>query len=139
MKNYSSEQVVKHMLSKDNFSAWLNIQLLELAAGNCRISMEVREEMLNGFGIAHGGITFSLADTALAIACNSHNRLSVALDASISFPVSVKVGDILTATATEVSLANKTGVYQILVSNQDHQTVAIFKGTVYRTSKALLS
>ena len=139
MKNHSIEQVVHHMLSKDQFSAWLKIEVLELGTGSCSISMEVREEMLNGFGIAHGGITFSLADTALAIACNSHNRLSVALDASISFPVSVNAGDRLTANAHEISLTNKTGVYQILVSNQHRQTVAFFKGTVYRTSKTLMA
>ena len=91
--------------------------------------------MVNGFGLAHGGIAFSLADSALAFASNAYGRLSVALDCSISFPVAVKVGDELTATANELSLTNRTATYLIEVTNQKNEKVAFFKGTVYRTSK----
>ncbi len=126
------------MLSSDKFSAWLGIELLEVNQGNCVVGMTVREEMLNGFGIAHGGVVFSLADTALAIASNSYNRLSVALEASISYPVKVNNGDQLVAKATELSLTNRTGMYQVHVLNQLGKLVGIFKGTVYRTEKTLM-
>lgn len=97
--------------------------------------MTVRKEMLNGFGIAHGGITYSLADSALAFASNSHGRKSVSVETSISHTESLKEGEIITATAEEVSISNKIAIYNITVSNQHNKTVALFKGTVYRTSK----
>jgi acyl-CoA thioesterase len=134
----SIEAVINHMLKNDRFSEWLGIEVLEFAEGSCKISMTVRDEMMNGFNIAHGGIAFSFADSALAIASNGYNKLSVALETSMSFTAPVKTGDKLTATATEISLTNKIGVYQILVANQDQVTVGLFKGTVYRTSKTLL-
>src|SRR4029078_367072 len=85
--------------------------------------------------IAHGGIAFSFADSALAFASNAYGRLSVALECSISFPVAVKVDDVLTCEAKELSLTNKTGTYLIEIKNQKMESVAFFKGTVYRTSK----
>ena len=91
--------------------------------------------MLNGFGSTHGGICFSLADSALAFASNAHGRLSVALDCSITFTVAVKEGDVLTCETKELSLTNKTGTYLIEVKNQKNENVAFFKGTVYRTGK----
>ncbi len=97
--------------------------------------MTIRTEMCNGFGITHGGITFSFADSALAFASNGYGRQSVALDCSISFPNAVKVGDVLTASANEISLSYKIGVYNIEVHNQRNELVGSFKGTVYRTSK----
>jgi len=126
------------MLAEDQFSKWLGIELKQVAEGQCTLAMEVRKEMLNGFGIVHGGVTFALADSALAVASNSYNRLSVALEVSASYPVAVKLGDQLKAQAKELSLTNKIGVYQVLVSNQKQQVVLVFKGTVYRTSKHLL-
>lgn len=137
MKDPSLNKVIEHMMSKDRFSKWLGVVVNEVSRGACTIQVDVNNDMLNGFGIAHGGVTFAIADTALAIASNSYNRLSVALEASISYPRAVNLGDTLKAQATELSLTNKTGVYQILVTNQNDQTVAIFKGTVYRTSKTL--
>ena len=134
----SIESVISHMLKNDRFSAWLGIEVLEVAQGSCKISMRVRDEMMNGFNIAHGGIAFSFADSALAIASNGYNKLSVALETSMSFTAPVKSGDKLTATATEISLTNKIGVYHILITNQEEVTVGSFKGTVYRTSKTLL-
>ena len=134
----SLEAVINYLLENDKFSAWLGIEVLEVGPGSCKISMTVRDEMMNGFNIAHGGIAFSFADSALAIASNGYNKLSVALETSMSFTKPVKSGDKLTATATEVSLTNKIGVYNILITNQDSQTVGLFKGTVYRTSKTLL-
>jgi len=91
--------------------------------------------MLNGFGILHGGITFSLADSALAFASNSHGKKSVSIEASMSYIGQVMEGDILTATAEEASLTNKIGIYNITVTKEDKTVVALFKGTVYRTDK----
>ena len=97
--------------------------------------MTVREEMTNGFKIAHGGITYSLADSALAFASNSHGRKSVSVETSISHTKQCFVGDVITAKANEKSISNKISVYEITITNQKDETVALFKGTVYRTSK----
>ena len=131
----TAKQIVAKMYKDDPFSQWLGIEVLGSRQGSCKLQMEVRPEMCNGFGIIHGGITFSLADSALAFASNGHGRLSVALECSISYPNAVNVGDVLTADATEVSLTNKIGIYNIPVTNQKGEVVGVFKGSVYRTSK----
>ena len=133
--NALAKKVVDHMYDNDQFSQWLGIERVKIEQGHCILKMKVREEMVNGFGIAHGGVAFSLADSVLAFASNAYGRLSVALDCSINFSVAVKVGDVLTATANELSLTNKTATYLIEVTNQRNEKVAFFKGTVYRTSK----
>ncbi|MEO0310822.1 MAG: hypothetical protein RIQ89_479 [Bacteroidota bacterium] len=127
--------IVNKMMADDQFSQWLGIAVLESKEGNCKLQMKIRPEMVNGFGIAHGGICFSFADSALAFAANAYGKLSVALECSISFPVAVHVHDILIAKATELSLTNKTGLYLIEITNQNQNKVAFFKGTVYRTQK----
>jgi acyl-CoA thioesterase len=128
-------QVVDAMFNNDPFSQWLGIERLEDDAGRSILRMTVRREMLNGFGIAHGGITFSFADSAFAFASNSHGRKSVSIETSISHVAPVKEGDVLVATAEEESLSHKIGVYRVTIKNQEGKLVAIFKGTVYRTSK----
>jgi len=130
-----AKRVVDFMYDNDKFSQWLGIERVKIEQGHCILKMKVREEMVNGFGIAHGGVAFSFADSALAFASNAYGRLSVALDCSINFSVAVKVGDTLTATANELSLTNKTGTYLIEITNQNNEKVGFFKGTVYRTSK----
>ncbi|MEW6469518.1 MAG: hotdog fold thioesterase [Bacteroidota bacterium] len=130
-----ANKVVDKMLAGDKFSRWLGIEKVLSEPGHCILKMKIREEMVNGFGIAHGGICFSFADSALAFASNAYGRLSVALECSISFPVAVNVGDVLTCEARELSLTNKTGTYLIEIKNQKGENVAFFKGTVYRTSK----
>jgi acyl-CoA thioesterase len=132
------EAVVAHMLEHDLFSQWLGISLLEVKAGYSKIQMTVRPEMINGFGIVHGGIAFALSDSAFAFACNNRNILSVALDTSINFIKPVQVGDLLTAEATELHNGKSTGLYQIRVYNQNDHLVALFKGTCYRTHKSLI-
>lgn len=131
----TTHPIVEHMYVNDPFSQWLGIEVIEARKGYSKLKMEVRKEMCNGFGIIHGGITFSFADSALAFASNAHGRLSVALECSISYPNPVKIGDVLTAEATEVSLSNKIGIYNIPVINQNGILVGVFKGSVYRTSK----
>ena len=130
-----SEKIVDTMYQNDAFSQWLGIEVVEVKDGYCELKMTVRKEMLNGFQIAHGGIAYSLADSALAFASNSHGRKSLSVETSISHTVSVKEGDVLTAITEELSLSDKIGVYLITITNQDNQEVAYFKGTVYRTSK----
>jgi acyl-CoA thioesterase len=134
----TANQVVQHMMQHDLFSQWLGIKLLEVHDGFSRIKMTVRPEMINGFGIVHGGIAFSLADSAFAFACNNRNNTSVALDTSINFLKPVQVGDELTAEAKELHNGRSTGLYHISIINQQQQVVAQFKGTCFRTGKPLL-
>jgi len=128
-------KIVNKMMAEDKFSQWLGIEVVVAEQGHCLLKMKIREEMVNGFGIAHGGIAFSFADSALAFAANAYGRLSVALECSISFAIAVNVNDELTCEATELSLTNKTGTYHMVITNQKNEKVAFFKGTVYRTSK----
>ena len=132
------QQVVDHMMEHDLFSQWLGIEVLEIQEGHSLIQMTVRPEMVNGFGIVHGGIAFSLADSAFAFACNNRNNLSVALDTSINFMKPVQVGDKLRAEAKEIHNGRSTGLYQITITNQYEQQVAVFKGTCFRTGKPLI-
>ncbi len=133
--NELAQKVVDKMYSKDGFSNWLGIEVIETGVGKSVLRMTVRKEMLNGFGIAHGGITYSFADSALAFSSNSHGRMSVSVETSISHIQQVKEGDVLTAVAEEQSISNKIAVYHITVTNQERTRVALFKGTVYRTAK----
>jgi acyl-CoA thioesterase len=135
----TSKEVVDHMMEKDLFSQWLGIKVLEIRDGYSKIQMTVRPEMINGFGIVHGGVAFSLSDSAFAFACNNRNVLSVALDTSINFLKPVHPGDILTAEAIEIHNGKSTGLYQVTVSNQKNHPVAIFKGTCFRTNKPLMA
>jgi acyl-CoA thioesterase len=130
-----AERVVQHMLAHDHYSAWLGLEVLEVAPGRSVLRMTVRPEMVNGFGIAHGGITFSLADSALAFATNTGGTVSVALDCSISFPAAARVGDVLTATAQVQSSTRKVSFVDITVRNQHEHAVGHFRGTVYHTPK----
>ncbi len=130
--------VFERMMSTDYFSQWMNIEGLEHREGYARIRMEVRKEMLNGFGIVHGGITFSLADSALAFASNSYNVLSVTLDGFITYPNPGKMGDILTAEATETSANRKTATYDVKVTNQEQKEIGLYRATVYRTKRTVL-
>src|SRR5210317_895440 len=105
-KNELAQKVASKMLEHDEFSKWLGIEVLNISAGCSKLKMKIRKEMLNGFHTCHGGITFSLADSALAFASNNHGRVAVALEASIAFPTPVVEGDELTAIAEEQSKGN---------------------------------
>ena len=133
--NKSEEIIRNKMYANDAFSKWLGIELVKVGAGSCEVKMKVRKEMLNAFAIAHGGITYSLADSALAFASNSQGKKAVSVETSISHTQTVNEGDELTAIATEQHISNKIAVYQIVVINQENKTVALFKGVVYRTQK----
>jgi len=133
--NQIPKKVVDRMFNNDPFSQWLGIERLEDGAGISRLRMTVRDEMLNGFSIAHGGITYSLADSALAFASNSHGIQSVSIETSIAHTKPVKSGDVLETQVEEISLSRRLGIYQIKIINQNGELVALFKGTVYRTGK----
>ncbi len=130
--------VVTHILKTDAFSNWLGITVLELKEGYAKIQMTVRAEMMNGLGIVHGGIAFALADSAFAFACNNRNNLSVALDNSINYLKPVYTHDVLVAEAIEIHNGRSTGLYQVTMTNQHGHTVAIFKGTCFRTGKPVV-
>lgn len=122
------------MFENDAFSQWLGISVDRVSVGKCELSMIIRSEMLNGFGIAHGAITYALADSALAFASNSHGRQSVSIDTSINHIETLKAGDRITATAKEEALKNKFGFYTIEIK-KENTIVALFKGTVFRSEK----
>jgi len=130
-----SKKVVEKMMIGDSFSKWLGIEVLEISEGFCKLQMKVRKEMTNGFAIAHGGVSYSLADSCLAFSANSDGIQSVSIETSISHTKKVKSGDLLTATSKEINKSNKTALYYITITNQDKLEVAHFKGTVYRTEK----
>lgn len=130
-----AEKIVDLMFESDAFSQWLGIERLQTNIGYSMLRMKVRKEMLNGFGIAHGGITFSLADSALAFACNSTGKKAVSIDTSIAHTAPVSEGDILTAEATEENRGNRIAHYQVKVTNQHNQIVGLFKGMVFRKNE----
>ncbi|MBL7817811.1 MAG: hydroxyphenylacetyl-CoA thioesterase PaaI [Saprospiraceae bacterium] len=132
------QQVLEKMWANDHFSQWLDLKIDAITEGVCRLHFIVRKEMLNGHQTVHGGILFSAADSAFAFACNSHGRLAVGLEVSISYTKSAQQGEILTVEAQEVYLGNKTSVYDVKIRNEQAEVVAVFKGTAYRTSKNVL-
>ena len=138
MQANTPQQVVDHMVQHDLFSQWLGIEIMEIKEGYSKIKMVLRKEMINGFGIIHGGIAFSLADSAFAFACNNRNNLSVALDTSITFTKATNPGDVLFAEAKELHNGRSTGLYHITINNQNGEAVAHFKGTCFRTGKPLI-
>lgn len=131
-----ASRIIDEMYNKDAFSQWLGIERIHEDIGTSTIRMTIREEMCNGFGIAHGGITFSFADSAFAFASNSQGRKAMSVETSISHTTACQVGDVITAVAKEENLSHKLGIYTVTVKNQKEEIVALFKGTVYRTSKS---
>ena len=130
-----AEEIVHKMFDNDAFSKWLGMEVIEIGEGVSTLRMTVRKEMLNGFEVLHGGITYSLADSALAFASNAYGRKSMSIETSISHTLSCKEGDLLTTKTVERSLSKKIGVYDITVLNQYEKVVALFKGTVYSSDK----
>lgn len=126
------------MLQHDTYSRLLGLAVEEVGPGYCRLRFTVRPDMLNGFGALHGGVTFSAADTAFALACNSHGRQSVGLSVTIDYLAAGRPGDVITVEAREESLGYKIGVYQVRATNQEGVGLALFKGTAYRTSTEIL-
>ena len=134
-KTLSAWEIVEKMMSKDAFSKWLGIEIVVIEEGYAKLKLTVRDEMLNGFGIAHGGITYSLADSALAFAGNSHGQRAVSTNTNITHFVEVKAGDVLTATTVEHNKGERLAHYQVNITNQNDENVATLSGSVYRTTK----
>lgn len=127
-------RIIDRMCSKDAYTLKLGMERIQEGPGFCQLRMTVTAEMLNGFSIAHGGITYALADSSLAFSSNSHGRHAVSVETSISHVLPVMEGDELTTQVKEMSLNHKIGIYHITVVNQHDVEVAHFKGTVYRKS-----
>jgi acyl-CoA thioesterase len=135
-EQHLAERVVAAMMERDAMSAWLGLEIIEVAPRRCRCRMTVRDDMVNGLGVAHGGVAFTLADSAFAFACNTHGRITVSVENSVTYPAAVRAGDVLTAVAEEEASSNRLGYYRVDVRNQRDEVVALFRGTAYRTSKA---
>lgn len=127
-----AEAVLAGMWSNDRASKALGMDVLHIGPGSATLAMTVREDMLNGFEICHGGLITSLADSCFAFACNSYNELTVASGFSIDIVAPSRLGDRLKAVAKEVSLAGRTGVYDITITNQADELIAVFRGRSYR-------
>jgi acyl-CoA thioesterase len=123
------------MMTRDRASASLGMTVLVDEPGRAVVSMAIREDMLNGFLITHGGLVFALADTAFAIACNDDDSVTVSFGAEITYLKSTTVGDTLTATATLRARAGRSGVYDVRVTDQGDETVAEFRGHSRRTNR----
>ena len=129
-------RIVDAMYNNDPMSKWLGIERLQDGPGISVLRMKVRKEMLNGFAIAHGGIAYSLADSALAFASNARGIQAVSIETAISHVAQAREGDVLTTRVTEKSLTTRTGLYHVDVLNEEGKVIAYFKGTVFRTGRA---
>ena len=124
--------IIDKMMKKDLFSQWLGVERMDEGKGFCQLRMTVRGEMCNGFSIAHGGIAYSLADSALAFASNSHGKHAVSMETSVSHLKPLKAGDTIMAIAEEISCTNRTGVYLVRIEKENGELAALFKGVVFR-------
>jgi acyl-CoA thioesterase len=130
-----AERVVKEMVEKDAFSRWLGLEVIEVSPNRSAVRMTVRDDMLNGFGVCHGGVTFALADSALAFASNTHGQVTMSIENSITYPKAVASGDVLTATAEPEAMNNRLRFFRVTVERGGGDTVALFRGTVYKTNR----
>jgi acyl-CoA thioesterase len=130
-----AQRIVQQMMSKDLFSQWMGIEVVRVEPGICELKMAVKSDMLNGFSIAHGGLAYSLADSALAFASNAHGLKCYSIETSISHVKPVVEGDVLITQVEEKNLTKRTGLYYITVLNQNNEAVAYFKGSVHRSEK----
>ncbi len=135
-KKMKGRDVVDYMMEHDAFSQWLGINVIDVGEGSAILEFTVRPEMLNGFYILHGGVSYSVADSALAFAANSHGIQSVSIETSISHTKPAKIGDKIRAIAQEINRTNKIAIYSVEILNQNNEKIALFKGTVYRTGKS---
>lgn len=134
MENLSATEIPHKMLSLDPFSQWLGIEILEVRQGKVKLGMSIRKEMLNSMKKAHGGIAYSLADTAFGFAANTHGKHAVSIETSINHIEALNEGDYLTAESVIEKVGNKLG-FNIVEVKRNEELVALFKGVVYRTSK----
>ena len=129
-----AERVVNAMVAKDSFSQLLGMEVVAIRPRASVVKLSVRPDMVNGFGVCHGGVAFSLADSAFAFACNTHGHVTVSIQNTITYPKKVAVGDVLVATAHEESASSRLSYYHVEVRRGD-ELVNVFRGTAYRTEK----
>lgn len=122
-------EIVDHMMANDAFSRWLSIDVKHVSAGSCTLELRVREQMTNGFHVAHGGISYSLADSALAFAANAHGEHAMSIECHMSYLKAVKPEDVLVATATEVHRSKRLGRYNIVLHTET-SSIGLFRGVV---------
>ncbi len=127
-----AERVRDRMLAHDHATGALGIAIVGVGPGTSRARMTVRSDMLNGFAICHGGLITTLADTAFAYACNACNEVTVASGLSVDFLAPAHEGDVLDAECHEQSARGRTGIYDVTVSNQRGERIALFRGRSYR-------
>ena len=130
-----AERVVEGMLAQDTFTRWLGAEVTHIAPGAAVLRMRVRGDMLNGFGVCHGGVTFSLADSALAFAANTHGRVTMSIENAIGYPAPVREGALLTATAERETANGPLAFYRVDVTSDAGELVGRFRGTVYMTKR----
>jgi acyl-CoA thioesterase len=123
------------MLAHDEFSRWLGVELLDVNPERVTIRMVVRQDMTNGFGVCHGGVTFAFADSAFAFASNTGGQVSVSIENSMTYPAAVHVGDVLLAEAEKEAGSRRLGYYRVRVTRNDGAVVALFRGTVFQTDR----
>jgi acyl-CoA thioesterase len=128
-----AERIVAGMMAKDAFSQWLGIAIVDVGPRKSTVRATIRPDMVNGFGVAHGGIAFSIADSAFAFACNTHGKITMSIENSITYPIAVNIGDVLTAVAECEGESNKISYYRVVVRNQKEEIVALFRGTAFKT------
>lgn len=128
-----ADRIASGMMAKDLFSQWLGITVVEVRPRTATVRATVRPEMVNGFGVTHGAIAFAIADSAFAFACNTHGKVTVSIENSITYPMAILPGDVLTAVAESEGESNRLGYYRVVVKNQKDEVVALFRGTAYKT------
>ncbi|WP_417429277.1 PaaI family thioesterase [Halpernia sp.] len=131
-------QTAQYLFNQDAFSQWLGIDFIEIKEKYCYLKMPIKSEMINGLKTVHGGITFAFADSALAFSSNNDGNTAVALNCVINFTSAVKLGDTLFAESKLLTETRKTGIYDILIKNQNEELVASFRGTVYKINKKVV-
>lgn len=128
-------EIVSKMLANDDFSKWLNINLIEVKPGYCKLSIVVNKLMLNGFKIAHGGICFSISDSALAFAANANGFICYTIETSLSYHKKILLEDLLTVEAKELNKTEKKAFYEVTVYNIKREIVSVMKGVVHVSKK----
>jgi acyl-CoA thioesterase len=126
--------IVRHMLAHDVFSRWLGVEIVRVEPGRVTLRMAVRQDMTNGFGVCHGGVTFAFADSALAFASNTGGKVTVSIENSMTYPAAVRVGDLLLAEAEREASSQRLAYYRVRVT-RDGAVVALFRGTVFQTER----
>jgi acyl-CoA thioesterase len=127
--------IVRYMLAHDVFSRWLGVEIVHVEPARVTLRMAVRQDMTNGFGVCHGGVTFAFADSALAFASNTGGKVTVSIENSMTYPAAVRVGDLLLAEAEREASSQRLAYYRVRVTRGDGAVVALFRGTVFQTDR----